>query len=61
MKYSIKIGAIKVLKSIAIFAIPVLVDQFILAYPWIAQLTIGGILVGIANYVKVNNKIKDNG
>lgn len=53
MKYSLKIGLLKALKYIAIFALPVLVDQFVVAYPQLAQLTVGGILVMLTNYLKI--------
>jgi hypothetical protein len=53
MKYSLKIGLLKALKYIAIFALPMLVDQFVVAYPQLAQLTVGGILVMLANYLKI--------
>lgn len=53
MKYSLKIGLVKALKYIAIFALPLLVDQFVVAFPQFAQLTVGGILVMLANYLKI--------
>jgi hypothetical protein len=53
MKYSLKIGLLKALKYIAIFALPMLVDKFVVAYPQLAQLTVGGILVMLANYLKI--------
>jgi len=53
MKYSLKIGLLKALKYIAIFALPVLVNQFVVAYPQLAQLTVGGILVMLTNYLKI--------
>ena len=53
MKYSLKIGLLKALKYIAIFALPVVVDQFVVAYPQLAQLTVGGILVMLTNYLKI--------
>ena len=53
MKYSLKIGLLKALKYIAIFALPVLVDQFVVAYPQLAQITVGGILVMLTNYLKI--------
>jgi len=53
MKYSLKIGLLKALKYIAIFALPILVNQFVVAYPQLAQLTVGGILVMLTNYLKI--------
>jgi len=53
MKYSWKIGATKVVKYFVIFAIPALVDRFVVSYPELAQLTVGGLLVGIINWLKV--------
>jgi len=53
MKYSFKKGLVKLLKYIIIFALPVLADKLIISYPEIAQLTAGGILVMIVNYLKV--------
>lgn len=52
-RYSFKIGLIKVLKYFVIFLLPVLVDKFIVAYPEIAQLSVGAILVGIVNFLKI--------
>jgi len=52
-RYSFKKGLGKMIKSFVFFAIPVLIDQFIVYYPQIAQLTVGAILVGIANYLKI--------
>ena len=53
MNYSLKIGVVKILKYFLIFLIPILVDRFIVAYPQIAQLSIGALLVGVVNYIKV--------
>jgi len=51
--YSFKKTIGKVIKYFIIFLLPVLVDQFIVQYPEIAQLTVGAILVGVVNYLKV--------
>lgn len=53
MKYSIKLGILKALKSVAIFAVPVLIDAFIIQFPEIAQLSVGGVLILIWNFLKV--------
>ena len=52
MKYSFKITLIKIVKYFIIFIIPFLVDQFIVQYPQLAQITIGALLVGIVNWSK---------
>jgi len=56
MKFNFKQGLLKMLKYIAIFIIPVLADKFIISYPQIAQITVGGILVFIVNYLKITYK-----
>ena len=53
MKYSLKTGILKAIKYGIIFALPVLVNQFIVGFPEIAQLTVGGILVMIVNAIKI--------
>lgn len=52
MKYSIKTTLLKMVKYFVAFLLPVLVDQFIVAYPQIAQLTVGTIILGILNWLK---------
>ena len=52
MKYSIKKGFLKALIMVVIFAIPVLIN----AFPTIANLTIGGVLVMLLNWLKVIRK-----
>jgi len=42
----------KMIKYFVIFVLPVLVDKFIIAYPWIAQMTIGALLVGLVDWLK---------
>lgn len=59
-KYSFKIGLMKGLKFFAIFALPVIVTGFIENFPNWANLTIGGILVMIVNFIKVKAQEKDN-
>jgi len=54
--FNFKQGALKMVKYFIIFIIPVLVDKFIIQYPEIAQVTIGAILVGITNYIKIKMK-----
>ena len=51
--YSLAKGLGKFLKYIIIFALPVAVDQLIVAYPDWAQLTLGGLLVMAVNFLKV--------
>ena len=53
MKYSIKRGISKVIKGMIIFALPVLANEFIIEYPQIAQLTVGGLLLGLVNLIKI--------
>lgn len=53
MKYSILKGLKKSIKVIVLFAVPVLIDAFVVSYPGIAQLTLGGLLNLGWNYLKV--------
>ena len=53
MEYDFKKTIVKVMKYFVIFVIPFLVDAFIVEMPDIANLTIGAVLVGICNYLKV--------
>ena len=53
MEYSFKKGLGKIVKYLVIFAVPALVDRFVISYPEIAQLSVGAILVGIVNFLKV--------
>jgi len=50
--YSFKLTLLKGLKYFVIFLLPVLVDQFVIAYPVVAQLSIGGLLVMGTNWLK---------
>ena len=54
MKYNIWRGVLKALISMAIFAIPVLIDKF----PDIANISLGGAGVLIINFLKVKYVIK---
>ena len=53
MNYSLRRGFAKGLKYVVIFILPLLVDQFVIAYPQWAQLTVGGLLVVLTNWLKV--------
>ncbi len=53
MNYSWKKTGVKVIKYFIIFLLPALVDKFIIVYPEIAQLSVGAILVGILNWLKI--------
>ena len=52
MDYSYAKTLKKGVKYFVIFILPFLVDKLIVSYPEIAQLTIGGILVMLADYAK---------
>jgi len=49
MNYSLKKGLLKGIKAIVLIGIPFLITNF----PDIANLTIGGLLVMIVNYIKI--------
>ena len=51
--YSLKIGLFKAFQYFALFALPVLVDKFVVTYPELAQLTLGAVLVALVNLLKV--------
>jgi hypothetical protein len=51
--FSFKKNLGKGIKYSVIFLLPFLVDKFIIAYPEWAQLTIGGLLVMLVNWLKV--------
>jgi len=51
--FSWKASLIKGVKYIVLFGLPVLVDQFVVAYPVWAQLTVGGLLTMSVNWLKV--------
>jgi len=52
MTNNIKKGFLKAVITVVIFAIPVLIN----AFPTLANLTIGGVLVMLLNYLKVIRK-----
>jgi len=51
--YSFIKGLGKFVKYFIIFALPVVVDKLIVAYPDWAQLSLGGLLVILTNWLKV--------
>ena len=57
-KYDFGIGLSKVVKYFVLFALPQFVDWFIIAYPEAAQLTVGAILVGLVNWLKIKFDLK---
>ncbi len=50
--YSYKIMFLKGVKYFVIFCLPVLADKFVVAFPEVAQLTLGALLVMGINYLK---------
>ena len=56
--YSFKIGLLKGLKFFVLFALPVLVDKFIVSFPDLAQLSVGAVLVLAVNFLKVKYNLK---
>lgn len=56
--FSYKLMLLKGIKYFVLFLLPVLVDKFLIEFPWIAQMTIGGVLVMILNFLK--NKVNLN-
>lgn len=56
MKFSIGKMLLKGLKYFVLFGLPIIVDKLIISYPEIAQLTLGGVLVMIMNYLKVKTQ-----
>jgi len=54
--YDYKKSIVKGLRVFVIFALPVLVDKFIISYPEFFQLTLGGVLIMGVNYLK--NKLQ---
>lgn len=53
MTYDWKVTLKKFVKYVVIFALPMLVDNLIVAYPEWAQLSVGGLLVAFVNWLKV--------
>lgn len=51
--YSYKTTLLKGVKYFVIFLLPVLIDRFVVSFPEIAQLTMGGVLVMLVNYLKM--------
>lgn len=51
--FSFKLMALKGLKYVVIFGLPMLVDNFVVSFPEYAQLTLGGALVLLLNYLKI--------
>ena len=58
MNYDWKLTIKKGIKYFIIFALPILVNQFVVAYPDWAQLTVGGLLVMAVNWGKHWAEIK---
>jgi len=56
--YSYKKTLVKGIKYFILFLLPVLVDHFIVAFPEIAQLSVGGILVMGYNWLKIKAGVK---
>ena len=56
MKFSIRKMFLKGLKYFVLFGLPIIVDKLIISYPKIAQLTLGGVLVMIVNWLKVKTQ-----
>lgn len=52
-QYSFKKGLIKGLNYFAIFALPVIIDKFIISFPEIAQLSVGAAIVMVYNFIKI--------
>lgn len=48
----------KGIKSFICFAVAILIDKFIIAYPEWAQLTVGGVLIMFINWLKIQWSIK---
>jgi len=53
MNFSIKTMFVKGVKYAVIFALPMLVNAFIFEFPDIAQITVGGLLVMLVNFLKI--------
>lgn len=56
--FSYKVMVVKGVKYVLLFLVPALIDQFLIAYPAIAQLSLGGLLVMLANFLKVRVGLK---
>lgn len=51
--FSVKKMVLKGVKVFVVFLLPWLVDRFFLEYPQLAQLTVGGLLYMLVNFLKV--------
>lgn len=51
--FSLRKALLKSLKVFVLFLFPVLVDRFVLEFPDLAQLTAGGLLYLLVNWLKV--------
>ena len=58
VSYSFKTTLLKGLKYLVLFGLPVLVDKFVVAYPEIAQLTLGAVLVMAVNFFKTKYGVR---
>ena len=58
MEFSYKITLLKGIKYLVVFALPFLVDSFILAMPDIANLTIGACLLMLVNVLKAKYGVR---
>ena len=47
----------KGLRVLVVFALPMAVDQFVVSYPQIAQLSIGSLLIMGLNYLKLKTNL----
>ena len=52
VKNSVKKNVVKAVRAGVLFALPALVNAFVVAYPSWAQLSLGAILVGAVDFVK---------
>lgn len=58
MKYNWKLTVWKGVKVFILFILPWLVDQFIVAMPEVANITIGTLLVMLCNFLKMKAGVK---
>lgn len=58
MDFKYKTMVLKGVKYSVLFLLPILVSKFIVEYPQYAQLSVGGLLVMLVNFLKVKVKIK---
>ena len=57
-QYSFVTTLKKGLKYFILFILPVLIDKFVVAYPQVAQLTVGAVLVMLANFLKAKYGVR---